>query len=144
MIASFAVIVLSTGLLLYWFRYTCILLLRNGAVEVREASAAVQRNFSYGDVQNQLQSEVALDPLRRSLQRDYEVLTYLVRHASGLEFSSFEERLLLWDYRLMQAWYSIAKIVAPEQARAAVGEMAAVLGILAGRIGQRAGVHGQV
>jgi hypothetical protein len=143
MFASIVVIFVSAALLLYWFRYTCVLLVRNGAEEVREASAAVERNFSYGEVRDRLGPDVALDPLHKSLQRDYEVLTYLVRHASGLGFASFEERLLVWDYRLMQAWYWIARLVAPEQARAAVAEMAAVLGILAGRVGQRAGVHGQ-
>jgi hypothetical protein len=143
MVASIVIIIFSTALLLYWFRYTCVLLVRNGAEEVREASAAVERNFSYSEVRDRLGRDVALDPLRKSLQRDYEVLTYLVRHASGLEFASFEERLLVWDYRLMQAWYGIAKVVAPDRARDAVAEMAAVLAILAGRVGQRAGVHGQ-
>src|SRR4051794_31222828 len=98
MIASIAVILFSMALLVYWFRYTCILLVQNSAEEVRAVSAAIQRNFSFGDVQSQLQSEIALDPMRQALQRDYEVLTYLVRHASGLELASFEERLLVWDY----------------------------------------------
>ncbi len=142
MVVSIVVIIVSAALLLYWFRYTCVLLVRNSAEELRAASAAVERNFSYADVRNQLQADVSLDPLHRSLQRDYEVLTYLVRHASGLGFTSIEERLLVWDYRLMQAWYAVTKSVAPERARAAVAEMAAVLGILAGRVGQRAGVQG--
>jgi hypothetical protein len=37
----------------------------------------------------------------------------------------------------------VTKTAAPEQARAALGEMASVLAILAGRIGRRAGVHGE-
>src|SRR3954453_20983805 len=143
MIASIVVILLSIVMLVYWFRYTCILLVQSGVEEVRAASAAVQRNFSFGEVQNQLRSETPLEPLRQALQRDYEVLTYLVRHASGLELATFEERLLVWDYRLMRCWYSLTRTAAPEQARAALGEMAAVLGILAGRIGERAGVQSQ-
>src|SRR5690349_16154009 len=143
MIASIAVILFSIALLVYWFRYTCVLLVRTGSEEVRAASAAVQRNFSFGEVQSRLQSQVALDPLQASLQRDYEVLTYLVRHASGMALESFEEKLLVWDYKVMRLWYSITKTAAPAQARAALGEMASVLMILAGRIGQRAGVHGE-
>ena len=141
MIASSVVILFSAALLLYWFRYTCILLIRNGVEEVRATSAAVQNNFNYGDVQTRLVTDSELDPLHRSLQRDYQVLTYLVRHASGLELANFEERLLVWDYRLMQLWYTVTRTVAPDKARAALGEMANVLSILAGRIGQRAGVQ---
>ncbi len=143
MVASIVVIVVSVGLLLYWFRYTCILLIRNGADEVRVSSAAVQNSFSFGEVQDRLLSEAELDPLHRSLQRDYQVLTYLVRHASGVELANWEERLLVWDYKLMRFWYAITRTAAPEQARAALTEMASILGILAGRIGQRAGVHGE-
>jgi hypothetical protein len=143
MVASIVVIVFSAGLLLYWFRYTCILLVRNGAEEVRTASAAVQSNFNYGQVQDRLSSDAELDPLHRSLQRDYQVLTYLVRHASGLELDGFEERLLVWDYRFMRLVYAVTRTAAPDQAREALGEMAAVLSILAGRIGQRAGVQTQ-
>jgi hypothetical protein len=143
MIASIVVISFSAALLLYWFRYTCILLIRNGAEEVRAASVAVQNNFNFGDVQTRLVTASELGPLHRSLQRDYQVLTYLVRHASGLELATFEERLLVWDYQLMQLWYTVTRTAAPEKAREALVEMASVLSILAGRIGQRAGVQAQ-
>jgi hypothetical protein len=143
MIASIVVISFSAALLLYWFRYTCILLIRNGAEEVRAASVAVQNNFNFGDVQTRLVTASELGPLHRSLQRDYQVLTYLVRHASGLELATFEERLLVWDYQLMQLWYTVTRTAAPDKAREALAEMATVLSILAGRIGQRAGVQAQ-
>jgi len=143
MLSSIFIIVICAALLVYWFRYTCILLVRNGAEEAQSFSPAAQASFSFHDVQNRLGSEAQLDPLHHALQRDYEVLTYLVRHASGLAFESFEERLLVWDYQLMQGWYSVTKTAAPEQARSALREMASVLMILAGRIGNRAGVHGE-
>ena len=143
MIASIVVIVFSAALLIYWFRYTCILLLRNGTEEVRATTAAIRNNFNFGDVQARLETASELDPLHASLHRDYQVLTYLVRHASGLEFASFEERLLVWDYRLMQLWYTATRSAAPRHAREALSEMAGVLSILAGRIGQRAGVQAQ-
>jgi hypothetical protein len=141
MITSSVVILFSVALLIYWFRYTCILLIRNGTEEVRATSAAVQNNFNFGDVQTRLGSASELGPLHSSLQRDYQVLTYLVRHASGLELANFEERLLVWDYRMMQLWYTVTRTAAPEKAREALNEMASVLSILAGRIGQRAGVQ---
>lgn len=143
MLTSILIIVFSAALLVYWLRYTCILLLRNSAEEAESFSPAAQANFHFQDVQDRLGSESELDPLQRALRRDYEVLTYLVRHATGLAFDSFEERLLVWDYRLLQLWYGVTKTAAPEQARAALREMASVLAILAGRIGQRAGLQSQ-
>jgi hypothetical protein len=143
MLSSILIIVICAGLLLYWFRYTCILLVRNGAEEAQSFSAAAQSSFSFHDVQCRLGTAPQLDPLHLALQRDYEVLTYLVRHASGLAFETFEERLLVWDYKLMQVWYSATRIAAPEQARGALREMASVLMILAGRLGNRAGVNSE-
>jgi hypothetical protein len=140
MLTSVFIIVFCAALLVYWFRYTCILLVRNTADEAESFSATVQTNFHFQDVQLKLRSEAPLDPLQKALQRDYDVLSYLLRHAAGLELEGFEERMLLWDYRLMQAWYAVTRTAAPEQARAALGEMASVLTILAGRLGQRAGV----
>jgi hypothetical protein len=143
MIASILIIVCSSALLVYWFRYTCILLVRNGVEEVSANSPAAQGCFGFGEVQTRLQSDEELEPLHKSLQRDYEVLTYLVQHASGIQLESFEERLLVYDYKLMQFWYSVTRTAAPEQAREALREMASVLSILAGRIGQRAGLQSQ-
>src|SRR6476646_4179940 len=126
MLASILIIAFSSVFLAYWFRYTCILLVRNGAEELRGFSPAAQGSFNFEEIQSRLRSEGQLDPLHSALQRDYQVLTYLVRHASGLQIETFEERLLVWDYKLMQAWYSFTKTAAPEQARAALGEMASV------------------
>lgn len=141
MLTSFLIIVFCTGLLVYWFRYTCILLVKHGAEESTAYPGATQTNFHFRDVQLRLQSEEQLDPLHSALRRDYEVLSYLLRHASGLALESFEDRMLVWDYRFMQTWYGVTKTAAPEQARAALGEMASVLMILAGRLGQRAGLQ---
>jgi len=120
MVASILIIVFSSVFLVYWFRYTCILLVRNGAEEVRGFDPAAQGSFNFAEIQNRLRSEDQLDPLHSALQRDYQVLTYLVRHASGLQIESFEDRLLVWDYKVMQAWYAVTKTAAPEQARAAL------------------------
>src|SRR5512146_735161 len=107
MLTSVLIIVFCAALLVYWFRYTCILLVRHGSEESETFSGAAQTNFHFRDVQTRLQSEEELDPLERALRRDYEVLRYLLRHASGLALDGFEERMLVWDYRLMQAWYAV-------------------------------------
>lgn len=139
MFASVLIIVLCTALLGYWFRYSCILLLRSSVEQVGAMNLAMQGTFQSAEIQGRLQT-AELDPLHAVLQRDYQVLTYLVRHASGVKLESFEEKLLVWDYKVMQFWYSVTKTAAPEQARQALCEMASVITVLSSRIGQRAGV----
>jgi hypothetical protein len=139
MFASILIIVFSSALLLYWFRYSCILLLQNGQSETLDSID--HATFRFGEIQDRLRTDSQLAPLHATLQRDYQVLTYLSKNAAGLNLEGIEERLLVWDYQMMAIWYSITRTAAPEQARQALSEMASVLSLLAGRIGQRAGVQ---
>jgi hypothetical protein len=139
MLASILIIAVSLVLLVYWFRYTCILLLRNSEAVAPQADA----RFNFGAVREQLQVELQLDPLHAALERDYQLITYLLENASGLELDSIEERMLLWDYRIMRCWYRFARIVMPMQARSALAEMATVLSVLGGKLGERAGVQSE-
>ena len=143
MFASVLIIVLCSALLGYWFRFSCILLLRSSAEQLSTVSSAMQGTFKVAEIQEGLENGAALDPLHQLLSRDYQVLTYLVRHSSKVKLESFEERLLVWDYKVMQFWYGVTKTAAPEQARQALREMATVLTVLSGRIGERAGVSAE-
>jgi hypothetical protein len=140
MIASVLIITFSLVLFVYWFRYSCLLLLRRGF----EQPVAAADRFNYVRVQQGLKAGLALDPLRQSLDRDYRVLTYLLEHAAGLELEQLEYRLLVLDYKVMQGWYRLTKSSAPRQARRALGEMADVLKVLVGRIGEHAGVRTEI
>lgn len=140
MFASVLIIVLCSALLGYWFRYSCILLLQNFAEQANSVQVSLQGTFNCEAVRESLPTAADLDPLQKLLARDYQMLTYLVRHASSVKLESFEEKLLVWDYKVMQMWYGITKTAAPDQARQALSEMASVLSILSSRIGQRAGV----
>jgi hypothetical protein len=141
MIASLLIIGFSLLLLLYWFRYSCILLLRSHAERTASASAVPDVRFCFAEVQAQLRTAEVLDPLHLSLQRDYEILIYLLQHAAGLSLESFEDRLLVLDYKLMQWWYRLTRIAAPQQARRALYEMASILNVLARKMGEQAGVQ---
>lgn len=140
MLASLLIIGFSLILLVYWFRYSCILLLRNFSGTAVRNSGMLDSRFSFAQVQERLKSDLELDPLSRSLDRDYQVISYLLDHAPGLGSQSVEERLLVWDYRVMKRYYRITKTLAPMHARRALVEMASVLGVLAQQIGQQAGV----
>ena len=137
MLGSVLIIAFSLGLFVYWFRYSCILLVRNRA----DQPAAAADRFTYVSVQQGLKDGLELDPLHQSLERDYRILTYLLEHAAGLELERLEYRLLVLDYKVMQGWYRLTKSAAPRQARRALAEMADVVGVLVGRIGEQAGAR---
>ena len=127
MVASILISVVSLVLLCYWFRYSCLLLLR-----------------SHAQRPEQVPAEGDLDPLRRAVERDYRLFTYLCRHAAGLAEQSIEERILILDYKVMRIWYRLTRTLAPTQARNALSEMAAVVAFLGQRIGEQTGVQAEV
>ena len=141
MIASFLIIGFSVLLLAYWFRYSCILLLRSHTERAASVPAVPDIRFCFAEVQARLRTAEVLDPLHVSLQRDYEILIYLLRHAAGLSLESFEDRLLVLDYKVMQWWYRLTRIAAPQRARHALNEMASVLSVLAQKMSDQAGVQ---
>ena len=80
----------------------------------------------------------ALDSLHASLDRDYRVLLYLLEHSTGLELPTVEQKLLIFDYRLMQLVYRLLKTSSVGQARQALLEMSDVLGYFSQKMGERA------
>ena len=141
MVPSLVIIATSILLLIYWFRHSCLLLLQSQSDQLEHTPVA--DSFHFRDVQKRIQVDGQLDHLHRSLDRDYQLYTYLLQHAYGLGLDRFEDRLLVWDYRAMQWCYRLTKTAAPGQARRALREMASVLGILVGRMDRRAGVQQQ-
>ncbi len=138
MLASLLILAFSLALFVYWFRYSCLFLLR----QKREyASVAPHQRIDFAEVTERLRIESDLDPLHRTLDREYRIITYLLSHAVGLSTQSIEDRILLLDYELMRAWYHLTRTAAPEQARKALSERAAILGFLAGKMDHHAGAH---
>jgi hypothetical protein len=74
-----------------------------------------------------------------SLQRDYRLLSYLLRHAAGVEVGGYtlEQRMLMADFKIMQLWYAVTRRCATGQAREALREMAQVLNNFANAMGER-------
>ena len=140
MIASILILAFSVVMFVYWFRYSCVLLLR-GAAEQAELSAAQDNRFSVAQVMERLKTEQELDPLQRSLDRDYHVLKYLIEHAADLELVSIENRLLILDYKLMHCWFNLTRTLAPVHARKALTEMASVLVVLVRKMSPQSGIQ---
>jgi|SRR5215471_4562300 len=139
MISGILIIAFSLLLFVYWFRYSCVLLMRNAAEQ-----AGAQMNderFNVAMVIECLKTECELDPLERALERDYQVLKYLIEHAADLELASIENRLLILDYKLVRIWSRITRSMAPRLSRQALGEMASVLSVLVRKIGEQNGMQ---
>jgi hypothetical protein len=141
MITSVLIIAFSVILLVYWFRYCCILLIRTHVEQQMAVAPASDGSFNLSGIRERMRNEQELDTLRRSLDRDYALFSYLLEHAAGLQATSLEDRLLVIDYKVMQGWYSLTRTLAPQQARSALEEMATVLGLLVGKMGERAAAH---
>lgn len=142
---EFAVtVILTVGSVLlfgYWFRYTCLLILSAKTARDYAGDVAAANQLGFLEVQSQLrQGAVELDALHASLARDYDVVTYLLKHAaqSSNQESSLEARMLEMNYRLMGAWYQVSRRFSAAAARHALEEMSLVIGHFANVMGERA------
>jgi hypothetical protein len=140
MLASVLIILFSAMLFVYWFRYTCLLILRTKSTEEFAGQIASANRLSFLAIEEQLKSHpeaASLDPLHRSLANDYRVLSYLLEHASGESTHSVEHQMLLLDYKIMQLWYRLTRTLSVSQARKALAEMSSILKYFASTMGQR-------
>jgi hypothetical protein len=134
-------ITVSSALLFgYWFRYTCLLILSAKTTRDFAAQVATANQLGFLEVQAQLRASAAnLDHLRDALDRDYSVLSGLLKHAgdSSSEGSSLENRMLALNYRVMHAWYRVSSAFSPAAARQALEEMSMVVAHFANSMGQQ-------
>jgi hypothetical protein len=83
----------------------------------------------------------ALDMLRKKLERDYHLLSYLLDHSPALETGNenFEQRMMMLDFELMKAYYILASKLSRSIARRALQEMTQVVCYFANTMGERGG-----
>ena len=137
----------SALLFVYWFRYTCLLILSAKTACDYAGDVVAANQLGFLDVQARLRqgSFVDLDPLHRALERDYSLITYLLKNAarsaaeeSAAQETSIETRMLEMYYRLMGAWYSAVRPFSTEAARSALEQMSVVVEHFANIMGERA------
>lgn len=141
MAASVAIIIVSAALLAYWFRYTCLLMLRTRAGKDYASRFAEANRLSFIAIRERTEAEAPeLDGLEEALERDYRLLTYLLRSTTGARVAgvTIEQRMLMFDYRLMRLVLRVTRRFSPLKAREAVLEMTEVLRHLANDLGERA------
>ena len=138
MIASIFIIVSSSLLLVYWFRYTCKLILSQKYSANCALKVASTIRLSFPQTELALQSPLrvpALDQLYQCLENDYRILTDLLSDAAG--DNSIERRILTIDFKIMRIWYGLTKTSRNlPQAGSALSEMSSILGYFASEIAQ--------
>jgi hypothetical protein len=146
MIASVLILVTSIAFFVYWFRYTCQLILSAKNAEDFGRQVAQINQLSFKDVQERLQSDSPeLDRLYGLLNRDLQAVTRLVNRAGQASIGgmNIEDRILVFDYQIVKLSYLVVGKFSNSAARKAVSEMADVVGHLANSYGERTAVaHG--
>ncbi|HEY3742698.1 MAG TPA: hypothetical protein VGL53_22785 [Bryobacteraceae bacterium] len=143
-IANSFVIGATAVLFLLWGRYVCSLML--AAQTPRDCSDAVARanSLEFASVLRGLDSEgtlstAQLDAYAAALARDFEVVTYLMRHMGGSPGaeSAVESWMLRVDYRVQALWYRVMRYMSEVWARRKVSQMALIICHFADLIGER-------
>jgi|HubBroStandDraft_1064217.scaffolds.fasta_scaffold293676_2 hypothetical protein len=136
--------IISAGSVLlfgYWFRYTCLLIVSAKTALDYAGGVAAANQLNFLNVQASLheRSFADLDPLRAALERDYSLITYLLKNAahSSAEESSIETRMLEMNYRLMSVWYQVSRRFSTEAACRALEDMSLVVAHFANVMGER-------
>ena len=139
MISITLIIVSSAVLFGYWFRYSCLLILQSRTSD--GAQPASDSGFGFPAVQQRLKMSgdqlEYLDLVRRDLANDYRVLCFLLRCSAAAGVDPIERRMLMLDYWVMQAWYAVARYIAPPQARLALEEISTIVSYFASSVSPR-------
>ena len=140
MVTSVVIIILSLAMFVYWFRYSCILILESSWNEEQAQVVAVQNKLSFGSVNESLAragTAEEMDRVKDLLDRDLGRVVSLLSKSPEVQEAgqSLECRMLVLDYQLMKAWYALTRAIAGPRAQQALREMASVVGYLAGEYG---------
>ena len=136
-------IFVSVVLFLYWFRYTCLLILSAKPARDYSAQVASANELRFLDVRDALASaseSCFLGTLQKDLERDYRLLTYLLRHGARFQALSqrLEQRMLMLYFQAMKLRCALSRVVPGFDRKKPLEEMANILGHFANQMGERA------
>jgi len=118
-----------------------VLILRTRETRDYAQQVAEVNSLSFVTAQQQLASTAgrqdAFDRLHQSLDRDYRVVSYLLRHAGTHSGGSIEEHMLRIDYQMMRACYFVTRPFSQSSARRVLLERASIINHLANAMGER-------
>ncbi len=135
-------IAVSLGLLIYWFRYTCRLILSAKPARDYTHEVAAANELRFLEIQQDLpyvQGRRQLDDLQKTLERDYRLLSFLLGHTASLhaETDIVEQKMLMLHFNLVKTYYALVCVISQSKGRRAIQEMAGVVSHFANRMGER-------
>ena len=142
MIISWLIIAVSMALFLYWFRYTCVLILSTRTTKDYSEEVATANRLSFAVVHGMIRAaeDEHLDGIQASLERDYRLVQSLLKQAGAIRVQGepIEEIMLRIDFRIMQAWCGLQRRVRGSGSRTALEEMAQIVAHFADTYGESA------
>jgi hypothetical protein len=127
----------SILLFVYWFRYTCLLILSTKTARDYAGEVAAANDLSFLEVQELLRDSgpVELDQLNASLERDFALLSNLQQQS---EVEGIEDGMLKMNYTVYRFLFKTVGRFSPDMARKALDEMSGVISHFANALGERA------
>jgi hypothetical protein len=149
--ASIVISAISLVLFIYWFRYTCVLILNAKGAKDYADKIADANQLNFVNARTQLITEPSngsayaaqqLDRLHKSLDRDYKVVTYLLEHVANYSAGgrTLEQTILVVDFHIMRFCYWLVRPLSGALARRTLLEMASIVSHFANAIGERVAV----
>jgi len=142
MITSIVIIILSLALFLYWFRYSCLLILESRLNEEDAQTRVGNDSQEYIDAHWDHQLAQACSPselrqVRHALDHDLRLIQNLAQRQDGEQNAapSLESRLLVINYRLLQLSVALSQLVSVPKALNGLREMSRIVGYLAAESG---------
>jgi len=140
---SFSLLLIGLSLVLfaYWFRYSCILILRTQTAEDFSREVCRANGLSFDLVKGQLEvdSNPDLAALYQSLERDYRIVNQLLDQVSlnSQDENLLERKLLRANFCVTQVWFQVSHKMGLKASVSALEEMADTIGHFANSFGQQ-------
>ncbi len=137
---SLILIGLSLALFAYWFRYSCLLILRTQTAEDYAGEVSRANGLSFDLVKGQIEADknANLDELYRSLERDYRIVSQLLDQvpAGALDENGLQSKLLHANFKVTQVWFRVSRKLGIPASATALEEMAETIAHFANNFGE--------
>jgi len=142
MVIILSIIGLTIALGAIWFRYTCTLILSAKPAKDYRQQVIQANQLKFLDLQQELvetRKRRELDRIHQDLERDYQLLTFVLRHGAAFQFGPdpVERRLLMIDFAMLRYWYGLSRRLSLVNPQPALHEMISILSHLANTMGER-------
>jgi hypothetical protein len=129
---------ISVVLFAYWFRYSCVLILRTRTAEDFSQEVCRANSMSFVQVRSAIEAEgaVDLDQAFDALERDFSMISSLIERHGQADENGVEHKLLGVNYRVTKAWFKVSRAVGLKSAKSALREMADTVAFFANSFGQ--------